>query len=84
MFRAPQFRHHAAFEETNVDMREVSATEGCAPATATTFADVDVLLTHSPGWDLPIHLGAGERWRAGSASPRFVIDVLAAAARRSC
>ncbi|MFN8225705.1 MAG: ketoacyl-ACP synthase III family protein [Mycobacterium sp.] len=75
MFRAPQFRHHAAFEETNVDMM-VSATEGLrARHGDDVLADVDVLLTHSQLPDLPILGAGGALARRLGVDPRFVIDV---------
>ena len=74
MFRAPQFRHHAAFEETNVDMM-VSATEGLRARHGDVLTDVDVLLTHSQLPDLPILGAGGALARRLGIDPRFVIDV---------
>lgn len=75
MFRAPEFRHHAAFDESNVDMM-VRAAEGLvARHGEDVLADVDVLLTHSQMPDLPIVGGGGELAHRLHMSPDTVIDV---------
>ena len=75
MFRAPEFRRHAAHDESNVDMM-VSAAEGLvARHGPDVLADVDVLLTHSQMPDLPIVGGGGELAHRLGMSPEYVIDV---------
>lgn len=75
MFRAPEFRHHAAGDETNVDMM-VRAADGLAARFGPeTLADVDVLLTHSQMPDLPILGGGGELAHRLGMNPEYVIDV---------
>jgi 3-oxoacyl-[acyl-carrier-protein] synthase III len=75
MFRAPEFRRHAAFDETNVDLIE-RATEGLiARHGADMLADVDVLLTHSQMPDLPIVGAGGEVAHRLGMKPEYIIDV---------
>jgi 3-oxoacyl-[acyl-carrier-protein] synthase III len=75
MFRAPEYRHHAAFEESNADMM-VRATEGLvARHGANVLADVDILLTHSQMPDLPIVGAGGEVAHRLGIEPEYVIDV---------
>lgn len=75
MFAPPEYRHHAAIDESNVDMIE-RATEGLvARYGSEVLKDVDVLLTHSQMPDLPI-IGAGGEvaYRLGM-TPQWIIDV---------
>jgi len=75
MFRAPEFRHHAAYDESNVDMM-CSATRGLvARHGPEVLADVDVLLTHSQMPDLPIVGGGGELAHRLGLNPEYIIDV---------
>lgn len=75
MFRAPEYRHHAAFEETNVDMM-ARATEGLvARHGAEVLTDVNVLLTHSQMPDLPIVGAGGEVAHRLGIAPDHIIDV---------
>ena len=75
MFAAPEFRHHAAFEESNVDMIQ-TATAGLVERHGShLLADIDVLLTHSQMPDLPIFGAGGEvAYRLGM-NPGYIIDV---------
>jgi 3-oxoacyl-[acyl-carrier-protein] synthase-3 len=75
MFRAPEYRHHAAFDESNVDMMERAADGLRARHGADVLADVDVLLTHSQLPDLPILGGGGELAHRLGMTPDTVIDV---------
>jgi 3-oxoacyl-[acyl-carrier-protein] synthase III len=75
MFRAPAFRHHAAFEESNVDMMVAAAKGLVARHGADVLADVDVLLTHSQMPDLPIVGAGGELAHRLGMHPDSVIDV---------
>jgi 3-oxoacyl-[acyl-carrier-protein] synthase III len=75
MFRAPEYRHHAAFDESNTDMI-VRATEGLvARHGADVLADVDVLLTHSQLPDLPIVGSGGEVAHRLGIDPEYIVDV---------
>jgi 3-oxoacyl-[acyl-carrier-protein] synthase-3 len=75
MFRAPEYRHHAAFEESNVDMMERAADGLRERHGADVLADVDVLLTHSQLPDLPILGGGGELAHRLGMTPDTVVDV---------
>ncbi len=75
MFRAPEFRHHAAFDESNVDMMATAADGLLARHGADILADVDVLLTHSQMPDLPILGGGGELAHRLGMTPDTIIDV---------
>lgn len=75
MFRAPEFRHHAAFDESNVDMMVRAADGLLARHGADVLADVDVLLTHSQMPDLPIFGGGGELAHRLGMTPETIIDV---------
>jgi 3-oxoacyl-[acyl-carrier-protein] synthase-3 len=75
MFRAPEYRHHAAFAETNADMI-VRAADGLVQRHgADVLADVDVLLTHSQMPDLPIVGSGGEVAHRLGMNPSYIIDV---------
>lgn len=75
MFRAPEFRRHAAYEESNVDMMVRAADGLLARHGADVLADVDVLLTHSQLPDLPIVGGGGELAHRLGMTPETIIDV---------
>lgn len=75
MFRAPEFRHHADQDCTNVDMVERAAAGLLARHGAGVLADVDILLTHSQLPDLPIVGSGGEvAYRLGM-NPELIVDV---------
>jgi 3-oxoacyl-[acyl-carrier-protein] synthase-3 len=75
MFRPPEYRHHAAFEESNVDMIE-RATAGLVDRHGPDLlADIDVLLTHSQMPDLPLVGAGGEVANRLAMYPEYVIDV---------
>lgn len=75
MFRAPEFRHHAAYEESNVDMMASATRDLVTRHGPDALADVDVLLTHSQMPDLPIVGAGGElAYRLGM-NPDYIIDV---------
>jgi 3-oxoacyl-[acyl-carrier-protein] synthase-3 len=75
MFRAPQFRHHSAADESNIDMIERAAMALVERHGIGMLADVDVLLTHSQMPDLPILGAGGEVAHRLGISPEYVIDV---------
>lgn len=75
MFRAPQFRRHAAADESNVDMIERAAAALVERHGIGTLADVNVLLTHSQMPDLPILGAGGEIAHRLGIDPEYVIDV---------
>jgi 3-oxoacyl-[acyl-carrier-protein] synthase-3 len=75
MFRAPEYRHHAAFEESNVDMMESAAQGLLDRHGAGALADVDVLLTHSQLPDLPVLGAGGELAHRLGMNPELIIDV---------
>jgi 3-oxoacyl-[acyl-carrier-protein] synthase-3 len=75
MFRAPEFRHHAAFEESNVDMVERAVAGLVDRHGADVLTDVDVLLTHSQLPDVPIHGSGGEVASRLGMNPEWIIDV---------
>lgn len=75
MFRAPEYRHHAAFEETNADMMVRAADRLVQRHGADVLADVDVLLTHSQMPDLPIVGSGGEVAHRLGMNPSYIIDV---------
>ena len=75
MFRPPDFRHHAADGESNVDMLEKAVknlTERHGPHV---LDEVDVLLTHSQLPDLPILGAGGELAHRLGINPEWIIDV---------
>jgi len=75
MFRAPDFRHHAAENESNVDMIERAVAALTARHGADVLADVDILLTHSQLPDLPILGAGGELARRLGIAPETIVDV---------
>ena len=75
MFRAPEFRHHADKDWTNVDMVEQAAAALVKRHGADVLADVDVLLTHSQLPDLPILGSGGEVAHRLGMDPEWIIDV---------
>jgi len=75
MFRAPQFRHHAAPDESNVDMIERATMDLVGRQGIRMLADVNVLLTHSQMPDLPILGAGGEITHRLGIRPEYVIDV---------
>ncbi|AQT81155.1 3-oxoacyl-ACP synthase [Mycolicibacterium litorale] len=75
MFRPPDYRHHAADDESNVDMIEKAVAALVARHGPGVLDDVDVLLTHSQLPDLPI-LGAGGEVAARlGINPEWIVDV---------
>jgi 3-oxoacyl-[acyl-carrier-protein] synthase-3 len=75
MFRPPEYRHHAAFEESNVDMIERAATGLVDRHGPDLLADIDVLLTHSQMPDLPLVGAGGEVAHRLGMDPEYIIDV---------
>ena len=75
MFRPPDYRHHAAIDESNVDMIERATAALVARHGPEVLADVDVLLTHSQLPDLPILGAGGELAHRLGISPEVIIDV---------
>jgi len=75
MFRAPDYRHHAADDESNVDMIERAVAALTARHGPEVLADVDVLLTHSQLPDLPILGAGGEVAHRLGISPELIVDV---------
>lgn len=75
MFRAPEFRHHADKDWTNVDMVEQAAATLVKRHGDDVLADVDVLLTHSQLPDLPIVGAGGEIAHRLGMRPEWIIDV---------
>ncbi len=75
MFSPPEYRHHTAIDESNVDMMERAAS-GLADRHGTeVLTDVDVLLTHSQMPDLPIVGAGGEVASRLGMNPQVIIDV---------
>lgn len=75
MFAPPEYRHHAAIDESNVDMIE-RATEGLiARHGREVLDDVDILLTHSQLPDLPIVGAGGETAHRLGITPPWIVDV---------
>jgi 3-oxoacyl-[acyl-carrier-protein] synthase-3 len=75
MFRPPEFRHHAADDESNVDMIERAVAELVARHGADVLGEVDVLLTHSQLPDLPILGAGGEVAKRLGINPEWIVDV---------
>lgn len=75
MFRPPDYRHHAAEDESNVDMIERAVAALVARHGPEMLNDVDVLLTHSQLPDLPILGAGGEVAHRLGISPASIIDV---------
>jgi 3-oxoacyl-[acyl-carrier-protein] synthase-3 len=75
MFRIPPLRHHAARDETNVDLAERAVQPIIERHGRHEIRGVDVLLTHSQLPDTPF-VGAGpEIARRLGLKPRWLIDV---------
>src|SRR5690349_18463 len=75
MFAPPDFRHHSAIDESNVDMMERAAEGMIARHGPEVLEDVDVVLTHSQMPDLPIVGAGGELAHRLGMSPEWIIDV---------
>jgi 3-oxoacyl-[acyl-carrier-protein] synthase-3 len=75
MFRAPEYRHHAAKDESNVDMVERAAAGLLERHGPDVLADVDILLTHSQLPDLPMLGSGGEVAHRLGMNPELIIDV---------
>jgi len=75
MFRAPDFRRHAGFDESNVDMIERAVVGLLDRHGSDLLADIDVLLTHSQMPDLPIVGAGGEVAHRLGINPEYIIDV---------
>jgi 3-oxoacyl-[acyl-carrier-protein] synthase-3 len=75
MFRPPDYRRHAAVDESNVDMIERATAALVARRGPEVLKDVDVLLTHSQLPDLPILGAGGEVASRLGISPEWIIDV---------
>ncbi|MGC2654982.1 MAG: ketoacyl-ACP synthase III family protein [Mycobacterium sp.] len=75
MFRAPEFRHHAAKDESNVDMIERAVAGLRDRHGAEVLSDVDVLLAHSQLLDMPFVGCAGQVAHRLGMDPEWVIDV---------
>lgn len=75
MFRAPEFRHHAAKDESNPDMVQRALQGLLDRHGAKVLSDVDVLLAHSQLLDVPFVGCAGEVAHRLGMHPEWVIDV---------
>ncbi|MDR3658341.1 MAG: 3-oxoacyl-[acyl-carrier-protein] synthase III C-terminal domain-containing protein [Mycobacterium sp.] len=75
MFRPPDYRHHAADDESNVDMIERATAALVARHGPEVLQDVNVLLTHSQLPDLPIVGAGGEVAHRLGITPEWIIDV---------
>ncbi|MGZ6780323.1 MAG: 3-oxoacyl-ACP synthase III family protein [Mycobacterium sp.] len=75
MFSPPEYRHHTAIDESNVDMMERAASGLADRHGSEVLADVDVLLTHSQMPDLPIVGAGGEVASRLGMNPQVIIDV---------
>jgi 3-oxoacyl-[acyl-carrier-protein] synthase-3 len=75
MFRAPEFRRHAGFDESNVDMIERAVAGLVDRHGSDLLADIDVLITHSQIPDLPIVGAGGEVAHRLGINPEYIIDV---------
>lgn len=75
MFRPPDFRHHAADGESNVDMIEQAVKTLVERHGPRVLDEVDVLLTHSQLPDLPILGAGGELAHRLGINPEWIIDV---------
>jgi 3-oxoacyl-[acyl-carrier-protein] synthase III len=75
MFRAPEYRHHAEKDVSNVDMVERAAAGLIARHGPDALSDVDILLTHSQLPDLPIVGCGGEVAKRLGIAPEWIIDV---------
>ncbi|ANW64343.1 3-oxoacyl-ACP synthase [Mycobacterium sp. djl-10] len=75
MFRAPEYRHHAAPDQTNTDMVARACAGLVSRHGSDVLADVDILLTHSQLPDLPIMGAGGEIAHRLGMNPEWIIDV---------
>ena len=75
MFRSPDYRHHSAIDESNVDMIERAIAALLTRHGPELLANVDVLLTHSQLPDLPIVGAGGELAHRLGMTPECIIDV---------
>lgn len=75
MFAPPEYRHHSAIDESNVDMIERACEGLVARHGREALEDVDVLLTHSQMPDLPIIGAGGETAARLGIKPRWILDV---------
>lgn len=75
MFSPPEYRHHTAIDESNVDMMERAASGLAERHGGEVLTDVDVLLTHSQMPDLPIVGAGGELASRLGMNPEVIIDV---------
>ena len=75
MFRPPDYRYHAAIDESNVDMIERATAGLVARHGPKVLAEVDVLLTQSQMPDLPIVGAGGEVAHRLGMTPEWIIDV---------
>jgi 3-oxoacyl-[acyl-carrier-protein] synthase III len=75
MFRAPQFRHHARKDESNVDMMQRAVAGLVERHGADVVSNVDILLTHSQLPDHFIQGCGGEAAHRLGMEPPWVHDV---------
>ncbi|WP_458316209.1 3-oxoacyl-[acyl-carrier-protein] synthase III C-terminal domain-containing protein [Mycolicibacterium brisbanense] len=75
MFAPPEYRHHSALEESNVDMIERAVSALTARHGQGMLDDVDILLTHSQMPDLPIVGAGGETAARLGIKPKWILDV---------
>lgn len=75
MFGPPEYRHHAAFDESNVDMIERASAGLVARHGPEVLENVDVLLTHSQMPDLPFVGAGGEVAHRLGMTPESIIDM---------
>jgi 3-oxoacyl-[acyl-carrier-protein] synthase III len=75
MFSPPEYRHHTAIDESNVDIMERAALKLADRHGQGALADVDILLTHSQMPDLPIVGAGGEIASRLGMKPELIIDV---------
>ncbi|MFC5331626.1 3-oxoacyl-ACP synthase III family protein [Mycobacterium branderi] len=75
MFRAPEFRHHVAPDETAVDMIERAAAGLIERHGHDAVSNIDVLITHTQMPDMPFYgAGGGIAHRLGM-RPSWVLDL---------
>jgi 3-oxoacyl-[acyl-carrier-protein] synthase-3 len=75
MFRAPEFRHHVAEDETATDMIE-RATAGLIERHGQdVISEVDVLITHAQMPDIPFYGGGGAVAHRLGMRPDWVLDL---------
>ncbi|NMO05230.1 3-oxoacyl-ACP synthase [Gordonia sp. TBRC 11910] len=75
MFAAPEFRHHAADDETSADMMVSAARVLTARHGEDYLDDVSVVLTHSQLPEVPVHGCGGELAHRLGLRPTTVLDV---------